>query len=211
MLMPSKLKHRKQPRGKNPGKATRGFYLSFGSYGLKSLGRGWITARQLEASRRAMTRYIKRGGAIWIRIFPDKPVTQQPAETGMGGGKGAMDHFVAAVKPGRIIFEMQGSVRLSLKKRCVLQLPKCQLKLNSLRKIKMKSKEELKNIRSKNVRDLYEDLKKQYQKLQELNFQSEFRKNKDLNSQKKTRRYVARIWTVLNEKLAKDDKGAKND
>jgi len=75
----------------------------------------------------------------------------------------------------------------------------------------MKSKEELKNIRSKNVRDLYEDLKKQYQKLQELNFQSEFRKNKDLNSQKKTRRYVARIWTVLNEKLAKDDKGAKND
>jgi len=108
MLMPSKLKHRKTPRGKMPGVAGRGYYLSFGNYGLKSLGRGWITARQLEAARRAMTRYIKRGGKVWIRIFPDKPVTKQPAETGMGGGKGALDHFVAVVTPGRILFEMSG-------------------------------------------------------------------------------------------------------
>lgn len=108
MLMPGKLKHRKQPRGKRRGVASRGYKISFGTYGLKSLGRGWITARQIEASRRAMTRYIKRGGEIWIRIFPDKPVTSQPAETGMGGGKGALDHFVATVVPGRIIFEMAG-------------------------------------------------------------------------------------------------------
>ena len=108
MLMPSKLKHRKQRRGKLGGVATRGNKLSYGYYGLKSLDRGWITARQIEASRRAMTRYIKRGGEVWIRIFPDKPVTQQPAETGMGGGKGALDHFVAAIKPGNVIFEMAG-------------------------------------------------------------------------------------------------------
>jgi len=108
MLMPSKLKHRKQKRGKMPGNATRGNSISYGQFGLKSIDRGWVTSRQLEAARRAMTRYIKRGGEIWIRIFPDKPVTAQPAETGMGGGKGGLDHFIAVVKPGRIIFEMAG-------------------------------------------------------------------------------------------------------
>lgn len=108
MLMPKKLKHRKQHRGKMPGNATRGNQISFGQFGLKSTGRCWVTARQIEAARRAMTRYIKRGGEVWIRIFPDKPVTQQPAETGMGGGKGALDHFIVPVKPGRIIFELAG-------------------------------------------------------------------------------------------------------
>jgi large subunit ribosomal protein L16 len=108
MLMPRKLKHRKVSRGKMPGNATRGFNLDYGHFGLKALGRGWITAREIEAARRAMTRYIKRGGAVWIRIFPDKPVTGTPPEVGMGGGKGALDHFVAVVKPGRILFEMDG-------------------------------------------------------------------------------------------------------
>ena len=87
---------------------TRGTKLAFGSYGLKSLGRDWITARQIEAARRAMTRYVARGGKIWIRIFPDKPVTKKGAETPMGGGKGAVDHYVAPIKPGRILFEMDG-------------------------------------------------------------------------------------------------------
>ncbi|AKM82692.1 MAG: 50S ribosomal protein L16 [Berkelbacteria bacterium GW2011_GWE1_39_12] len=108
MLMPKKLKHRKVNRGKRAGVASRGFEISFGQYGLKSLGRGWLTAREIEAARRAMTRYIKRGGAVWIRIFPDKPVTQKAAEVGMGGGKGTMDHFVAVVRPGNILFEMAG-------------------------------------------------------------------------------------------------------
>lgn len=108
MLMPKKLKHRKVFRGKRAGTAIRGSEISFGHYALKALGRGWVTAREIEASRRAMTRYIKRGGAVWIRIFPDKPVTQKAAEVGMGGGKGTMDHFVAVVKPGRILFEMDG-------------------------------------------------------------------------------------------------------
>lgn len=108
MLMPRKIKYRKQPRGKMPGMSWRGSKLNFGKFGLKSLECSWITARQLEAARRALTHCIKREGKVWIRVFPDKPVTAQPAETGMGGGKGSLDHFVAVVTPGRILFEMDG-------------------------------------------------------------------------------------------------------
>jgi large subunit ribosomal protein L16 len=115
MLLPKKMKHRKHHRGRLPGDATRGFEINFGSYALKSLGRGWISAREIEAARRAMTRYIKRGGQIWIRIFPDKPVTLTSAETPMGSGKGAVDHFVATVKPGTVLFEMDGVSETSAK------------------------------------------------------------------------------------------------
>lgn len=108
MLMPKKVKHRKHHRGKMRGKATRGNEVSFGSYGLKTAECGWITSRQIEAARIAMTRYIKRGGKIWIRIFPDKPVTKKPAETRMGSGKGAPEFWVAVVKPGRVMFEIDG-------------------------------------------------------------------------------------------------------
>jgi len=110
MLIPKKVKHRKWHKGRRrfKGVETRGTKLTFGSYGLKSLGRAWLTARQIEAARRAMTRYVARGGKIWIRIFPDKPVTKKGAETPMGGGKGAVDHYVAPIKPGRILFEMDG-------------------------------------------------------------------------------------------------------
>ncbi len=108
MLAPRKMKHRKAFRGKRGGYDIRGSQIAFGNYGIKSLERGWITARQIEAARRAMTRYIKRGGQVWIRIFPDKPVTQLPAEVTMGGGKGAPSHFVAVIRPGRIMFEMAG-------------------------------------------------------------------------------------------------------
>ena len=115
MLLPKKMKHRKHHRGRLPGNATRGFEISFGSYAIQSLGRGWISARQIEAARRAMTRYIKRGGQIWIRIFPDKPVTLTSAETPMGSGKGAVDHFVATVKPGTVLFEMDGVTQATAK------------------------------------------------------------------------------------------------
>jgi large subunit ribosomal protein L16 len=108
MLMPSKVKFRKQQRGRRRGKAWRGSDLSFGDYGLKVLAPGWITDRQIEASRVAIMRFIKRGGKLWIRIFPDKPVTKKPAETRMGKGKGAPEFWVAVVKPGRILFEMEG-------------------------------------------------------------------------------------------------------
>jgi len=109
MLAPKRAKFRKQFRNRRKGLALRGSTLSFGSYGLKSQQTAWITARQIEAARRAMTHYTKRGGRIWIRIFPDKPVTKKPAETRMGSGKGDVDHFVAVVKPGAILFEM-GSI-----------------------------------------------------------------------------------------------------
>src|SRR3990170_8751583 len=109
MLMPKKVKYRKQQKGRIKGKATRGYTIAFGEYGLKSLELGFITARQIEAGRRAMTRSVKRGGQIWIRIFPDKPKTITSPETPMGGGKGSVDHFVARVWPGTILFEM-GSI-----------------------------------------------------------------------------------------------------
>ncbi|GAB4336891.1 MAG: 50S ribosomal protein L16 [Calditrichia bacterium] len=108
MLMPKRVKYRKQQRGVNKGKAQRGNKISFGQYGLKALEPHWITSRQIEAARVAMTRYIKRGGKVWIRIFPDKPVTKKPAETRMGKGKGSPEYWVAVVKPGRILFEIEG-------------------------------------------------------------------------------------------------------
>ena len=108
MLMPKKVKYRKQQRGRRKGKAWRGGKLSFGDYGLKAMEPAWITDRQIEASRVAMTHFIKRGGRIWTRLFPDKPVTSKPAETRMGKGKGNPDHWVAVIKPGRILFEMEG-------------------------------------------------------------------------------------------------------
>src|SRR5512132_606640 len=108
MLMPKKVKYRKQQKGKRRGKAWRGSEVSFGEYGLKALEAGWVTDRQIEAGRVAITRFIKRGGKIWIRIFPDKPITKKPAETRMGKGKGAPEYWVAVVKPGRILYEMEG-------------------------------------------------------------------------------------------------------
>lgn len=108
MLMPKRVKHRKQMRGRRRGMAKGGFELSFGEFGLKATQDGWITSRQIEAARIALTRKVKRGGKIWIRIFPDKPITKKPAEVRMGKGKGAPEIWVAVVKPGRVIFEIEG-------------------------------------------------------------------------------------------------------
>lgn len=108
MLMPKRVKYRKQMRGRMKGKATRGTEVAFGEYGLQALEPAWITARQIEAARRAIVRHVRRRGKYWIRIFPDKPVTAKPAETRMGKGKGPVDHWVAVVKPGRIMFELGG-------------------------------------------------------------------------------------------------------
>ena len=108
MLMPKKVKYRKQQRGRMRGKAWRGSTVTFGDYGLKALEPCWLTDRQIEAARVAMTRFIKRGGKIWVRVFPDKPITKKPAETRMGKGKGTPEYWVAVVKPGRILFEVEG-------------------------------------------------------------------------------------------------------
>jgi large subunit ribosomal protein L16 len=108
MLMPKRVKYRKTQRGRMKGRATRGVEVSFGEYGLQALEPCWMTSRQIEAARRAIVHFVRRGGRLWIRIFPDKPVTAKPAETRMGSGKGAVDHWVAVIKPGRVLFEMGG-------------------------------------------------------------------------------------------------------
>ena len=108
MLLPKRVKYRKQMRGRMTGKASRGTQVNYGEYGLQALEPAWISSRQIEAARVAMTRYTKRGGKVWIKIFPDKPITQQPAETRMGKGKGSPEYWVAVVKPGRVMFEIGG-------------------------------------------------------------------------------------------------------
>jgi large subunit ribosomal protein L16 len=126
MLMPRKVKHRKMQRGRLSGKSTNGAMVNFGEFGIQALEPGWITARQIEAARIAMTRHVKRGGKVWIRIFPDKPVTQKPAETRMGSGKGNPEYWVAVVKPGRILFELGGvneSLARAAMERAIQKLP----------------------------------------------------------------------------------------
>ena len=108
MLIPKRVKHRKQHRGRMHGKATKGNFVAYGEYGLQAEECGWITSRQIEAARIAMTRYMKRGGQVWIKIFPHKPITEKPAETRMGSGKGSPEYWVAVVKPGRVMFEVGG-------------------------------------------------------------------------------------------------------
>ena len=126
MLMPRRVKHRKVMRGRMSGRAKGGSTVAFGDYGLATLEPAWITARQIEAARIAMTRHVRRGGKVWIRIFPDKPVTQKPAETRMGSGKGNPEHWVAVVRPGRILFELSGvdeDLARSAMERAIQKLP----------------------------------------------------------------------------------------
>jgi large subunit ribosomal protein L16 len=126
MLQPKRTKFRKQQKGRNRGLATRGNAVSFGEYGLKALGRGQLTARQIEAARRAMTRHVKRGGKIWIRVFPDKPITKKPLEVRQGKGKGNVEYWVAQIQPGRMLYEMAGvdeSVAREAFRRAAAKLP----------------------------------------------------------------------------------------
>lgn len=128
MLLPKRVKYRRVMRGRMKGKATRGNVVSSGEYGLQALEPAWITARQIEAARVAMTRYTKRGGQVWIKIFPDKPITQKPAETRMGSGKGTPEYWVAVVKPGRVMFEMAGIPEESAKEAMRLAANKLPIK-----------------------------------------------------------------------------------
>lgn len=131
MLMPKRVKHRKIMRGRRRGSANRGNAVVFGEYGIQAAAAAWVTSRQIEASRRAITNYIRRGGKVWIRIFPDKPVTQKPAETRMGGGKGNPEFWVAVVKPGRVMFELAGvpeEVAVEALTRAIHKMPmKCRI------------------------------------------------------------------------------------
>lgn len=128
MLMPKRVKYRKQMRGRMKGRASRGAKVAFGEYGLQALEPCWMTSRQIEAARRAIVRYVRRGGKVWIRVFPDKPVTAKPAETRMGSGKGSVDHWVAVVKPGRVLFEIAGVPEESAKEAMRLAAHKLPIK-----------------------------------------------------------------------------------
>ena len=134
MLMPKRVKYRRQQRGRMKGKATRGNFVAYGEYGLMATEPCWITANQIEAARIAMTRYTKRGGQVWIKIFPDKPVTQKPAETRMGSGKGSPEYWVAVVKPGRVMFEIAGVDESSAKEALRLAMYKLPLKSKIVKK-----------------------------------------------------------------------------
>lgn len=135
MLMPKRTKYRKQMRGRMTGCETRGAELHFGEFGLQSLEPVWINSRQIEAARRAMTRSIKRGGKVWIRVFPDKPITAKPAETRMGSGKGNPEYWVAVVKPGRVLFEMTGVERVVAVRALELAAQKLPMKVRIIEKI----------------------------------------------------------------------------
>lgn len=134
MLMPKRVKYRKQMRGRMKGRASRGAKVSFGEYGLQALEPCWMTSRQIEAARRAIVRYVRRGGKVWIRVFPDKPVTAKPAETGMGSGKGSVDHWVAVIKPGRVLFEIAGVPEKSAKEAMRLAAYKLPIKSQFVRR-----------------------------------------------------------------------------
>ena len=135
MLQPKKVKHRKIQKGRNRGKAYRGNKLSFGDYGLQAVSAGFITARQIEAARIAMTRYVKRGGKVWIRVFPDKPLSKKPLETRMGKGKGAPEFWCAKVKPGRIMFEIDGVNEQTAKESLALAAAKLPIKTRFVARI----------------------------------------------------------------------------
>ena len=135
MLLPKRVKYRKQMRGRMTGKASRGTVVNYGDYGLQALEPAWITSRQIEAARVAMTRYTKRGGKVWIKIFPDKPITQQPAETRMGKGKGSPEYWVAVVKPGRVMFEIGGVSEEVAREALRLASHKLQIKTKMVKKV----------------------------------------------------------------------------
>jgi large subunit ribosomal protein L16 len=137
MLLPKRVKYRKQMRGRMTGKASRGTEVNYGEYGLQALEPAWISSRQIEAARIAMTRYTKRGGNVWIKIFPDKPVTQQPAETRMGKGKGSPEYWVAVVKPGRVMFEIGGVSEETAREALRLASHKLPIKTKMVKKVEV--------------------------------------------------------------------------
>ena len=143
MLMPKRVKFRRQQRGRLKGKALRGNRITDGSYGLVALEPAWITSNQIEAARIAMTRYIKRGGQVWIKIFPDKPITEKPAETRMGSGKGSPEYWVAVVKPGRVMFEMDGVTEEQAKEAMRLASNKLPIKCKFVKKADLEISEEV--------------------------------------------------------------------
>ena len=202
MLMPKRVKHRKVMRGRMSGMAKGGHTVAFGEYGLATQEPAWITSRQIEAARRAMTRSVKRGGKIWIRVFPDKPATKKPAETRMGSGKGAPDHWVAVVKPGRILFEMAGVDHDSAVEAMRLASPQAARRHAGHRPRIGEGSElmDIAQVRELSDAELDNALKEAKQDLWGARFALSTRQLKDYSTIPQTRRTIARILTVQRER-----------
>ena len=193
MLMPKRVKRRKQFRGSMKGKALRGNKITNGEYGLVAMEPCWIRSNQIEAARIAMTRYIKRGGKVWIKIFPDKPVTTKPAETRMGSGKGTLEYWVAVVKPGRVMFELAGVPEEVAKEALRLAMHKLPCKC------KIVSRADLEGG-AKSVAELNEELVAAKKELFNLRFQNATNQLDNTSRIKEVRKNIARIQTVITEK-----------
>ena len=207
MLMPKRVKRRKQFRGSMAGKALRGNTISNGEYGLVATEPCWIKSNQIEAARVAMTRYIKRGGKVWIKIFPDKPVTAKPAETRMGSGKGALEYWVAVVKPGRVLFEIAGVPEETAKEALRLAMHKlpCKCKIVSKadfrrRMITVKTNKFVEELKNKSANELNEELVAAKKELFNLRFQNATNQLDNTSRIKEVRKNIARIQTVITEK-----------
>ena len=193
MLMPKRVKHRKQFRGSMAGKATRGNKITYGEYGIVATEPCWIKSNQIEAARVAMTRYVKRGGKVWIKIFPDKPVTKTPAETRMGKGKGALEYWVAVVKPGRVLFEIAGVEE---------EIAREALRL-ATHKLPCKTKDYLKDLRTLAPEELNAKLVEAKKELFNLRFQNATNQLDNTGRIKEVRKDIARIQTVMTETASK--------
>ena len=204
MLMPKRVKYRRVQRGRLTGKAMRGNTLSNGTYGLVALEPAWITSNQIEAARIAMTRYIKRGGEVWIKIFPDKPITEKPAETRMGSGKGSPEYWVAVVKPGRIMFEMAGVSEEVAREAMRLAGHKLPIKTKFIKKEENGEGEAMKaaELNKLSVEELNAKLKELKGELFNLRFQHAVNQLENPHKIVDVKKDIARVMTVLNQKNA---------
>lgn len=208
MLMPKRVKHRKQFRGSMAGKATRGNKITYGEYGIVSLEPCWIKANQIEAARVAMTRYIKRGGKVWIKIFPEKPVTHKPMGVRMGKGKGALEYWVAVVKPGRVLFEISGVPEDVAKEALRLATHKLPCKCKVVSRADLEGGESnetsayLEELKSLTVADLQSQLVDAKKELFNLRFQNATNQLDNTARIKEVRKNIARIQTVITEKAS---------
>jgi large subunit ribosomal protein L16 len=203
MLQPKRRKYRKEQKGRNTGIATRGNAVSFGEFGLKAMGRGRLTARQIESARRAMTRHIKRGGRIWIRIFPDKPISKKPAEVRMGNGKGNPEYYVAEIQPGKMLYEMDGVGEELAREAFRLAAAKLPIATSFVvRQVGTKGIHTMKatELRGKDAAGLNQELSELLKAQFGLRMQKATQQLQNSSQLKKVRRDIARVRTVMGEK-----------
>ena len=200
MLMPKRVKRRKQFRGSMRGKALRGNTISYGDFGLVATEPCWIKSNQIEAARIAMTRYIKRGGKVWIKIFPDKPVTAKPAETRMGSGKGTLEYWVAVVKPGRVMFELAGVPEEVAREALRLAMHKLPCKCKIVSRADLEGGDNSENLKAKSAAELNEELVAAKKELFNLRFQNATNQLDNTSRIKEVRKNIARIQTIITEK-----------